>query len=117
MHDTGFIGTVLNLTGFGVFHRFGHVRRYRAHFRVRHQTARTQNGTQLANNTHGIRRSNHHIEVQITGLDLFSQIFKTHNIGTGFFSRFGIGALSKYRHTGGFAGAFGQHYSATNHLV
>ena len=52
MNDTVLVVTVTNLTSLGVLDGFGYVRSDGTHFRVRHQTARAQDLTQLLSLIH-----------------------------------------------------------------
>src|SRR5690606_33650814 len=94
--DTGLVGTVLNLTGLGVLHGFGNVRGHGANLRVRHQTTRAEDLTQLTDDTHGVRRSDHHVEIDVAGLDLFGQVFEANDVSTGSLGGFGIGTLGEH---------------------
>ncbi|EGY59288.1 hypothetical protein HMPREF1028_02023 [Neisseria sp. GT4A_CT1] len=108
MNDTSFVCTILHLTCFCIFNCFSHIRSNSTHFRVWHQATWTQDGTQLTNDAHCIRRSNNNVKVQITCFDLSSQIFKADNISTSFFSCISICTLSKYCYAGCFTGTFRQ---------
>src|SRR5574343_72492 len=115
--DTSLVGTVLNLTGFSVFHGFSNVRGNSANFRVRHQATRAQDLTQLTNDTHRIRGSNNNVEVQVAGFNLLGQVVETDNFSTGSLGSFGVGALSKYSNAYGFTGTARQNHGTTYNLV
>jgi len=99
LHDTVLVGAVLHLTGLGILHCTGHIGGYRADFRIGHQTARAEDLTQLADQTHRIRAGDQHVEIQITTLDGFSQIVEANNVRTGSLGFFSLRTLCEYRHT------------------
>ena len=117
MDDTGFVGTVLNLTGFRVFHGGSDVRSNSANFRVRHHAAWAQDLTQGTNDTHGIWRSDNDIERHVAGFDLLSQVFHTNDVGASCFGSFRFFARREDCHAYGFAGTSWQHDGAAHHLV
>ena len=43
----------------------GHIRGNRANLRVRHQAARAEDLAELADDAHGIRRGDDHVEIQV----------------------------------------------------
>ena len=74
VNDTGLIGTELNLTRLGVLHGLGDVRGHGTDLRVRHQAARPEDLAQLTHNAHRIRRGDHDVEVELTGLHFSSEV-------------------------------------------
>eukprot|EP01139_Manchomonas_bermudensis_P006303 Amastigsp_a176903_12.p1 type:complete len:287 gc:universal Amastigsp_a176903_12:1075-215(-) len=117
MHNTGLVDTELDLTGLGVFHGGGDIGRHRSDFRIRHQSAWAKDLAQRADDTHGVRRCDHDIEIHLAGLDVGSQIIHADDVSARSLGFFSLGALCKHGHTFGLAGAIGQHDGATNHLV
>src|SRR5471030_105115 len=115
--DTRFVGTVLNLTGFGVFHRGGDVRGYGADLRVRHQAAWSQDLTQGTDDTHGVWRGDDDVERHVAGLDHFGQVFHTNDVGAGGFSLLGFFAGGENSDAHGLAGAGWQHDGTADDLV
>ena len=86
-----------SVDGLGVLHGLGDVRGHGTDLRVRHQAARPEDLAQLTHNAHRIRRGDHDVEVELTGLHFSSEVIKTHDIsagGLGFFSRSAV-LLSK----------------------
>src|SRR5690606_5968841 len=108
VHDTVLVGTEAYLTSLGILDRSSDVRSHSAYFRVRHQTTRTKNLTQLTDYAHAIRRSNDHVIVQITGLHFGSQIIHTNLVCTSSQSSFNARALSKHGNTNSLASTIGQ---------
>src|SRR5690606_6699630 len=117
MNDAVLVGTETHLTCLGVLDSSGNIRSHGADLGVRHQAARTQDGTQLADNTHGIRRCDDDVEVELTSLDLLCQFFHTDDISTSFLGCIGIGALSKDSNANVLTSTVGHDSRATNHLV
>src|SRR5471030_212323 len=115
--DTGFVGTVLNLTGFRVFHGGSDVRGYGADFRVRHQATWAQDLTQGTNDTHGVWRSDDDIERHVAGFDALGQVFHTNNVSAGGFSLLSFFARSEYSDAHGLSGASWQHDGTANDLI
>jgi len=93
------------------------INRYRAQFRVRHQTAGPQHFTQTTDNRHHIRCRDATIEIHLTGLDLFGQIFGTYQIRTSSPGLVSLGILGKNRNTNVFARTAGQLHNTAHHLV
>ena len=117
MHDAVLVGAVLHLTGLGISYCACHVGGNRTHLWVRHQTTRTENLSQLTDDTHRIRGRNHHVEIHLSSLDAFGQIVETDDVctcGLGFLS---LGTLGKYGHAHSLAGTFGQHDGTAHQLV
>src|SRR5690606_9356560 len=115
--DAVLVGTETHLTSLGILDSGSNVRSHSADFRVRHQAARTENLTQLANNTHGVRRGDDHVVVQITGLHFGSQIIHTDLVSTGSQGSFSARALGEHGNAYGFASAVRQNGGATYNLV
>src|SRR5690606_10072578 len=115
--DASLVGTILHLTSLGVLDRGGHVGRHGADLGVWHQAARTQNLTQGAHNTHGVRRGDDDVEVEVASFDAFGQILEAHDVGACLLGGFGLVALCEHGHTDRFAGTGRQNYRTTNQLV
>src|SRR5690554_399487 len=117
MDNTVLVSPETHLTRFGILYCGRHIRSHSAHLGVGHQATRTQDLAQLTDNTHGIRRSDHHVKVELTLLDPLSQVIHADDIGTGFLSSFGVGTLGKHGDANILAGSVGHYGSATHHLV
>ncbi len=116
MNDTVLVITVTNLTSLGVLDGFGNVRSYSTNFRVRHQTARAQDLTQLTNNAHGIRGCDNYVEVHLAFLDQIGQIVHTNQFSTGSFGSFSVGTLGEYGYAH-FATGTVRQYSCTTYVL
>src|SRR5690606_29445729 len=114
VNNAGLVSAVLHLTCLGVLHSGSYVRRNSTDLGVGHQAARTKHLAQGTHDAHGVGGSDDHIEVQVTGLNAFSQIFQTNDIGTGFLSGFSLFTLSKHGNTNAFSGACRQNDGTTN---
>ena len=118
MDDVGSVETVFDLTGLQFLNGLRNVRRDRAGLRVRHETLRTKDTTDAADDTHHIRGRNDSVEVEeVFFLDLLDKIFSADEIGTGFgrFRRFGV--ASKDEDTDLFARTVRQNDRTTDLLV
>ena len=58
---------------------------------------------------HGIGAGDHHVEIDLSGLHLFGEIFETDNVRARRFGGIGILALGKYRDAHRLAGAVRHH--------
>jgi hypothetical protein len=108
MHDACLVGAILHLTRLCILDRSGDIWRYRADFRVWHQATRTEHLTQRAHDTHSVRRSNHHIERHVAGLDRFSQIFHANDVSTCRLCLVSFIATGENSHANRFTGTSGQ---------
>jgi hypothetical protein len=115
--DACLVGTVLHLASLGVLDSRCHVRGHGADFRVRHQAARSENLAQRADDTHGVRRSDHDVERHVAGLDAFSQVFHANDIGAGSTGCLGLVAGGEHGNANALAGAGWQHDGAADDLV
>src|SRR5690606_35875779 len=115
--DTGLVGTVLHLTCLGVLHRSGNVGGDGTNLGVGHQATGAEHLAEGTHDTHGVRRSDDHVEVQVAGLDAFGQVFHTDDVGTSCLGSFSLFALSEYGNAYALAGAGRQHDGATHELV
>src|SRR6202007_2866609 len=97
VHDARLVDAELHLAGLGVLHRGGHIGRPGAALRVAQQTARAEDLAERTDYAHRVRRSDHDVEVQIAGLDLFGQVFHADDVGAGGTGFFSLGALRKHR--------------------
>ena len=116
MDDVGLVQTVLDLTGLSLGYSLSHIHGYGAGLGRGHQTAGAQHFTQTTNEAHHIRAGNGHIKVHPAALDLLYQVSVANDVSAGLGSSLSQVALGKYSHAHGFAGAVGQHHSAT-HLL
>ena len=117
MDNAVLVGPVSDLPGLGILDCLTHIHGHSAQPGVWHQASWPQHLAQLAHYPHGIRGGNHHIKIQLAGLNLGSQIIHTHLVGT---SRLGfilLVTLGKDRNPGLLARAIGQDSGATHHLV
>ena len=117
MHDTSLISPILNLTRFCIFYCFCNIRRYCTNFRIRHQTTRTKNCTQLTYNSHRIRRGNNHIKIQTAFFNFIRQVIKPNDVSTSFLCSLSISALRKYCDTSYLASTLRHNNRSTNHLI
>src|SRR5690606_11527101 len=115
--DTGLVGTVLHLSRLGVLHRGGDVGRDGADLGVRHQATGTEHLAQGTHDTHGVGRSDDHVEIQVASLDAFSQVFHTDDVGTGCLGDFSLLALGEHGNANALAGAGRQNHGTANELV
>src|SRR5580692_10763329 len=109
VHDACLVGAVTHLPGLRILHRFRHIRRNGAHLRVRHEATRSQDLSELADDAHGIGAGDHHVEIDLPGLDLLGQIIETDNVGTCRFGGIRILALGEHRDAHRLAGAVRHH--------
>ncbi|MNO77443.1 hypothetical protein D3C76_685530 [compost metagenome] len=117
MDDAVLVGTETNLTSLGVLDRGSYVRSHGADFRVRHQTARAEDLTQLTHNTHRVRGSDDHVVVQVASLHLGSQLVHANLVGACSQSGFSSWALGEDGNAYGLASAVRQNGGATYDLV
>src|ERR1041385_4016818 len=75
MDDPRLLGAELDLAAFDRLDGFGHVLRYRAETRVRHQPARPQDLPKPADHGHHVRCRDSAVEVDFAGLHLLGQVF------------------------------------------
>ena len=73
----------------------GDVRRHRAELRVRHQAARAEDLTQLADHRHHVRRGDAAVEVDLAALDLLGQVLGADDVGAGGLGLLGLVALGE----------------------
>ena len=109
--------TKLNLTSLELTHGRDYVCSHCSRSRRWHQTTRTQNTTERANQTHHIRCCKSNIEIHHTIFDQLRQIFGTDNIGSlssGFLCVF---ALSEHRNTNCFTNPVRQSNCSANILI
>ena len=87
--------------------------------RVRHQTARAKDRTELADDRHHVRGGDRHIEVERlgAGLDGIGKLLAPDQVGTGLLCGAGQVALRKYNDADVLAGAVGEADGAANELV
>ena len=118
MDDAGLVSAVTHLTGLGILHGFGRVRRHGADLGVRHQTARAQHLAQLADDAHRVRRSDDHVVVQVAGQHLLGQVVHAHGFGAGCDGFIGLGTGGgEHGYTHRLAGTGWQHGGTTHLLV
>ncbi|MOA28309.1 hypothetical protein D3C78_1492400 [compost metagenome] len=117
MDDASLVGTVLNLTGLGVLDSGRDVRRHGADLRVRHQATGTQDLAQGTHDTHRVGRSDDHVKVHLTGLDLVSQVVQANDVGAGSLGGLSLVALGEHGNANRLAGAGGQNDRTANQLV
>src|SRR5690606_10168818 len=115
--DAVLVGAVTNLTSFGIAYGAGNVRSYRAHFRVRHQAFRAQDGTQLTHYAHGVRAGDYHVKIQVAFFDAGSQIVETNDVCACFFRFLCVGALGEHSDANSFTGTVRQRGGTTYVLV
>ena len=72
---------------------------------------------ELTDDLHGIRGSDDHIEIQVTGLDFGSQVVETDDFGTSGLGGFSLVALGEHGNTHRLAGTGGQDDGTTHDLV
>src|SRR5690554_276931 len=117
MDDASLVGTVLNLTSLGVLDGGNDVRSYRTHFGVRHQAARAEDLTQRTDDTHGVRRCDDDVEIDLSSLDAVSQVIQANDVGTGGLGGFSFLALGEHSNANRLTRTCWQHDRATNQLV
>src|ERR1041384_2921363 len=117
MDDPGLLGAELDLAAFDRLDGLGHVLRYRAETRVRHQPARPQDLPKPADHRHHVRCRDSAVEVDFAGLHLLGQVFRADDVGAGGFRLLGAVAASKHRDPYALAGAMRQHDGAAQVLV
>src|SRR5205807_1481058 len=74
VNDPGLVHPIGDLARLRVLHRGRYIRSHGADLRVRHQSARTQNLAELADDAHGIGARDHAVKVDLTGLHLGRQV-------------------------------------------
>ncbi len=117
MNDSGLFGAELDRAGFGFFNGLGDIRRNRAQFRVGHQAFGAEDFTQLPHQRHHVRRGDAAVEIHLTRLDFFGQVFRTDEVGSGVLGFLGLGFLGKNSHADFRARAVGQADHAAHLLV
>src|SRR5260221_11797970 len=81
--DAGLVDAELDATALRVLHGLGHVHRYRAGLRVRHETARTEHAAETADLSHHVGRRDGDVEVEPAALDLLREILRADRVGPG----------------------------------
>src|SRR5205807_2570908 len=75
LHEARLVCAKLHLARARVLHRPGDVGGDRAHLRVRHQAARTEDLAELADHAHRLGRRDHHVEIDLARLHLLGEVF------------------------------------------
>ena len=113
----GFIGAVLNFTGFDFIQGAGDIHCDRADLGVRHQALGTENFAQTANGSHHIGSRHRNIKIGPTALNLLDHIFGADKIGTRSFGFLGFVAFGEHQNPFALAGPMRENDCATNLLV
>jgi hypothetical protein len=117
MHDTGFFHPEIDLAGFELLNRFGHIEGDGPGFGVGHQPARPQQPTDLADRSHHVRRGHGFVKTEPAALesarsDRRCPRNRRRPPGFGF-----LFALGKHQHLDLLAQAMWQHDRTAHHLI
>src|SRR5688500_9178462 len=117
MDDRGLVDPELHLTGLDLLKRLGDVERDGAGLRIRHQSAGTEDLTELTDRAHHVRRGDDRIEVDPTTLDLLHDLVTSDDVCTGFLRLTLLFALGNHEHALGLAGSVRKHGRPADHLI
>ena len=117
VNDAGLVRAIANLARLGILDRTLDVGRNRPHLGVRHQAAWAEDLAELPNDPHGVGRRDDDIEVHLSLLDVFREVFETDDVGTGSLRLVGIFALGENGNTNRLARPVRQHGRAADYLV
>ena len=116
MDVAALVDAELDLTGLRLAHRLPDVERHRARLGVRHQSARTEHATQLAELAHLVRRRDEDVELEPAVLDLL-QVLGADVVGTGRLRLARLVADGDDEHAHGGAGSRRQHDGTAHDLI
>src|ERR1700722_15138761 len=116
VHDSGFIDAELDLAGFGLLDRFGHIEGDRAGFRIGHQAARTENLSQLSGGLHHVGRGDDRVVVCPAAHDFRNHVVPTDKVRAGFLRFANFFAAGNDQNTNGLAKTVRKNYRPANHL-
>src|SRR6202012_3102319 len=105
------------LTGLRVLHRTRYVRGHRADLRVRHESAGTEDLTELTDDAHGVRARDHHVEIDFAGLHLRREVLEADDVGARSLSRVLVLAGGEYGHAYRLTDTVRHHRRAAHLLV
>ena len=117
VHDTGLVDAELDLAGLDFLDRPGDVDRDRSGLRVRHQAARAEHLTELADGAHHVRRRDDRVEVGPAALDLVDQLLAADEVGAGLLRFFLLVAAGNRQHALALAEPVRQDDGAADHLI
>ena len=117
VRDAELVGAILDLTGLELLDDAADVLGDGAELRVRHQTARTEDLTELADLAHLVGRGDGRVEVQEAALDLLDEVVAADDVGAGGLGLAGLVALGEDGDAHVLAGAVGQRNRAANLLL
>ena len=115
--DAGLVDAELDLAGFDFPDRLGDVGRDGAGLRVRHQAARTEHLSELADGAHHVRRGDDGVEVHETGLDFLDHLFPADRVGASLLGFLLLLAAGDREHPLALSETVRQHDRPTHHLV
>src|SRR5688572_21081880 len=107
----------LDAAALGVAHGFRHIERDGSRLRVRHEPARPQHATELADLAHEVRRRDRDVEFHPAALDPLREILRADDIRAGGLRLTGLLALREGDHPHRLAGAVREDRGATDHLI
>ena len=117
VHDTGLVGPVLHLTGFGVLDGASDIGADRPDLRVRHQASRTEHLTERTDHTHGVRGRDDDVELHESAFDALRQVVEADDVRTCCLGLVSLGTFGKHCDANGLAGTGGHHDGTADGLV
>src|SRR5215204_2069670 len=117
LHDAGLLDPEFDRTALGALYRIGDVHGHGADLRVRHHAARAEHLTETADQRHHVGGCDTAVEIDLAFVDLFDEVFRADNIGTGGLRLFRLGAACEHADAHGAPGTVRQIDHAADHLV
>src|SRR6187431_1225572 len=117
MDDSGLVHAVGDLAGLGVLHRRSDIRSHGADLGVRHESAGTQDLTELTHDAHGIGARDHAVEIDVAGLHLCGEVFHADDVRACGFRQLDVLARGEHGDAQRLARAMRHHSGTANLLV
>ena len=118
MNDVGFVKTVLDLTCLGFLDRLCDVGSNGTCLGVRHKTARTEDSTETAYQTHAVGSGDEHVEVHpVFLLDLPGHVLSAYEVSACFLCKLLVGAFADSENANVLTSTVGKYNRAANLLV
>ena len=117
MDDRRLVDAELHLAGLDLLDRLGDVERDGAGLRVGHQSAGTEDLTELTDGAHHVRRGDDGVEIDPAALDLLDHVVAADHVGAGILRFLLLLALGDHEHALGLSGAVREQGRASDHLI
>ena len=98
MHNACLVRAETCLARLGVLYGLSDVRRYGSDLRVGHQATRTEDLTQLADDTHRVRCCNNDVEIEVACLHFLSEVVHADQVGASLFRSLRVFAIGEDGH-------------------